>query len=212
MLAIRARHRFDVLVARPLPDELSVVWSMLERKNKVPRIVCGGRPQEHRTIVVPHAPLPGLEQLRNLRVPTPNAQARGVAHAGSSGRVFGAPRLSRNFTILSWPNFAAQASGVDWLCSSRAVRFAPASRSFFAFLRSPSRAAVWRGEMRSQLCSCVDQSSAGRSGSGAAPNERSNCSMRLSGRHCRETQSALPELSTGGFGNAPRSSRSFAIS
>ena len=46
---------------------------------------------------------------------------------------FGAPRSSRNLTISSCPNFAAQASGVERRCSSRAVRSAPASSSFFAF-------------------------------------------------------------------------------
>ena len=32
--------------------------------------------------------------------------------------------------------------------------------------------------------------------------------MRVSGRHSRETHNASPELSTGGFGKAPRSRKS----
>ena len=58
-----------------------------------------------------------------------------------SGTLLGAPRSRRNFTISSRPNFAAQASGVDCRCSSRASRSAPASSSFRASATSPLRAA-----------------------------------------------------------------------
>ena len=39
------------------------------------------------------------------------AQASGVAHAGSSGRLRGAARSSSSVTISRCPNFAAHASG-----------------------------------------------------------------------------------------------------
>ena len=60
------------------------------------------------------------------------AQASGVAHGSSSGRLVGAPRASRNSTMSGRSLRAAHPSGVERYSSSFAEIVAPASSRMFA--------------------------------------------------------------------------------
>ena len=84
--------------------------------------------------------------------PRLRAQANGVAHVLSPGRLVAAPRRNKNPTIFSWRSAGsplwhertASARGVPQNSTSRELMSAPASRKTAAAERSPFSAQAWR--------------------------------------------------------------------
>jgi hypothetical protein len=132
-----------------------------------------GYPESHRLPLPTLHVAPCFTRITSISAsPNFRAQAKGVAHGSSSGRLVAAPRLSRNSTIrrpryaslgslLPSPERTAAANGISLNSRPRALMSAPASRRTAATDRSP---------LAAQACRNVLPSQSGRLGSSSRAN------------------------------------------